>query len=80
MATALERARSEAFRNSFIYVYALRYKREPYPWEIVLAQALITAELQVLRPPEATILRRVHLVTEDVALALRIPELMTVEE
>lgn len=80
MVTQLERARSESARKLFIYVYNLRYKRQPFAWEVVLGQALLSGELQVTRPPETTLLRRVHLVAEDVALALQVPELLSAQE
>ena len=76
MSNPIDRARSDAARLLFIYIYNLRHNSRPASWEIVLGQALLTGELQVVRAPETELLRRIHHVAEDVALAMQVPELL----
>lgn len=68
------RAHPRMARRLFVDAYDARYGRKPYPWEITLGQALLLGDLQVVRPPEAELLRRIHLAAEDAAPALQVPE------
>lgn len=61
-----------AVERLFPALFALRMRREPFPWEVRLGEALIYGDLIVGNPPRDTGLRQVHHVAEDVKLALRI--------
>jgi hypothetical protein len=65
-----------AVQRLFPSLFALRLKREPFPWETRLGEALIYGDLVVGNPPRDTGLRQVHHVAEDVKLALRINQLV----
>lgn len=62
-------------KELFAYIYLLRYKRQPYEWELLLGEALVKGELKVIKPPSTGPLRMIHHVAEDVDLALVIPDL-----
>lgn len=65
-----------AVERLFPALFALRNRREPYPWELRLGEALVYGELTVTNPPRDPGLRAVHYVAEDVRLALSIHNLI----
>lgn len=52
--------RIEAAAHLFEYIYLLRFRRKPFPWEWVVGWALITGAVVVVRPVEAQPLAAVH--------------------
>jgi len=57
-------------RNLFEQLFSLRCGRMPQHWELILGLAIVSGELAVNRPPQASELARIHHVAADVALAL----------
>lgn len=62
----------KAVERLFPALFALRYNREPFPWELRLGEAFVYGELTVANAPRDPGLRAVHHVAEDVKLALTI--------
>lgn len=59
-----------AVKRLFPALFLLRVRRDPYPWELRLGEAIIYGELVADRPPRDAGLRQIHHVAEDVKLAL----------
>lgn len=75
--TKLDRskARSKAATELFSYLFFNRHNRLPFPWEILIAQALLSGELTVTKPPQTAALRAIHCAVDGVELALSLPDL-----
>lgn len=73
-------ARSKAATELFSYLFFNRHNRMPWPWEILIAQALLSGELTVAKPPQTAALRFIHRVVDGVELALSLPDLAEVDD
>jgi hypothetical protein len=73
-ADILAKARSRTVVELFTYFYALRHKRAPRKWEVIIAEALLTGQLTIQRPPDHPALRAVYYLVDSVELALSLAD------
>lgn len=72
-------ARARAAKAVYIYLSIQRYGREPYAWELAVANALLAGQLSVTSPPDNAALCSIHHLVDGVELALALPDLATEE-